>query len=90
MIRRGRLPGVLKSKSDAPFDLVLMDPPYKRDFVSPTLKELVENDWLADDAILVVETRRGEVFEKPDGMSEIAQKRYGDTDVSFLSWDGSQ
>ena len=89
-IRRGRLPGALKTTPDAPFDLVLMDPPYERDFVSPTLAGLVTNDWLAPDAILVVETRCGEVFETPDSMSEIARKRYGDTDVSFLRWEDSQ
>ena len=52
-----RLP---KRVGDKPLcDLVFLDPPYNKNLVPPTVAALIDGDWLADDAILVIETEKG-------------------------------
>ena len=65
------------------FDLAFMDPPYHKGLVEPCLKSLVEGQWLADDALVVVETA---VDETPDFASwEIVNEReIGAAKVWFL------
>jgi len=46
---------VLKQTCDEPFDVVFMDPPYGYATVSTVLSLLVENQWLHDDTLVVVE-----------------------------------
>jgi len=45
-------------QGNADIDLVFMDPPYRKDLVEPTIENLIDNDWLADGAIVVIETER--------------------------------
>jgi 16S rRNA (guanine966-N2)-methyltransferase len=40
-------------------DLVLLDPPYRKDFIVPALEALVEGNWLESGALLVVESEKG-------------------------------
>lgn len=57
------------------FDLVLLDPPYKKHFIHEILKNLVEGDLLNPDAIVVCE------FDEEEFASEILtsikEKKYG-------------
>ncbi len=39
--------------------LVFMDPPYRQNFVEPTLQKLIDNQWLLDKAIVIVECEKG-------------------------------
>jgi 16S rRNA (guanine966-N2)-methyltransferase len=41
-----------------PFDIVFMDPPFNQGLVEPTLAKLLENDWLSNQAWLVVEQEK--------------------------------
>jgi 16S rRNA (guanine966-N2)-methyltransferase len=41
------------------FDLVFMDPPYDQNLVEPTIQLLMNNNHLANDAIIVIETEKG-------------------------------
>jgi 16S rRNA (guanine966-N2)-methyltransferase len=45
-----------KGKSD--IGLVFMDPPYRKDLVEPTLQKLIDNQWLVDHAIIIVECEK--------------------------------
>ena len=88
---KAELPGALAKESVAKaamangaFDVVLMDPPYERGLVSGVLEALVERGWLAPEAVVVVETRRGETFAIPEGLQPTKSKTYGDTEVRFF------
>ncbi|MCR9193341.1 MAG: 16S rRNA (guanine(966)-N(2))-methyltransferase RsmD [Hyphomonas sp.] len=48
--------GDMPAALDARFDIAFLDPPYKKGLVEPCLKSLLEGDWLASDALVVVET----------------------------------
>ncbi len=67
-------------------DLVLIDPPYDvtDDALGAVLAALVEHDWLAADAFVVVErSRRSPQPRWPEGLELSGEKRYGDTTVWF-------
>lgn len=66
----------------APYDLVFVDPPYPLadDEVSQTLADLAGNDWLAVDALVVVERAARSVEPAwPSGLKSLRSKQYGET-----------
>jgi 16S rRNA (guanine966-N2)-methyltransferase len=68
------------------FDLVFMDPPYRRELVQPVLTGLSRAQLLAADGLVVVEHAPEETID-PDaaGMRLEDQRRYGRTRLSFFS-----
>lgn len=45
-----------QKNSDAPFDIVFVDPPFHQGLVPPVLAHLIENGWLANGCLLYIET----------------------------------
>jgi 16S rRNA (guanine966-N2)-methyltransferase len=76
--------GPLGAGAGGPFDLVFLDPPYRKNLVAPTLKSLREGGWLSQHALLVIETAKGETFSD-DGFTRLDARNYGETDVVFLT-----
>jgi len=66
-------------------DLVLMDPPYGQGLAAKCLAALAENDWLATNAICVIEVQKNEVDELPPGFTEIDNRTYGNSKLIFLT-----
>jgi 16S rRNA (guanine966-N2)-methyltransferase len=66
-----------------PFTLAFLDPPYHKDLVQPALDCLVRGNWLAEDALVIVETGADEALMFP-GWSVIDARDYGAARVSFL------
>lgn len=81
-VNTAKLPGGLKLEPPRRFDLVFADPPYALDptDLAIVLSHLVELDWLAEDADVVVErpSRGGEPFW-PEGLTCDRSRRYGET-----------
>jgi 16S rRNA (guanine966-N2)-methyltransferase len=78
---------------EAPFSLVLCDPPYELDddAVAAVLRELAAPGWLEQDARVVVERprrRRSGIDEPvvswPPGYAGVWERTYGDTLVTAL------
>lgn len=42
----------------APFDIIFIDPPFQQNLVAPVLTHLAQNGWLADNALIYVETEK--------------------------------
>jgi 16S rRNA (guanine966-N2)-methyltransferase len=75
----GRRPG-------GPFDLALLDPPYDTPAaeVDAVLRQLVDGEWLAPDATIVVERAAGSSpLTWPAGWGSTWERCYGDTLVLF-------
>jgi 16S rRNA (guanine966-N2)-methyltransferase len=70
-----------RGDGDAPFDLVLVDPPYDTDpgELGSVLGALAEFGCVGPGATVVVETRRGGAPPIPDGWSVGWERAYGDT-----------
>ncbi|SFC42222.1 16S rRNA (guanine966-N2)-methyltransferase [Nocardioides terrae] len=68
--------------SDDPFDVVFSDPPYPLDdrALAHDLALLVDNDWLTEGALVVVErAKRSPEPTWPDGLTLLREKKYGET-----------
>jgi 16S rRNA (guanine966-N2)-methyltransferase len=66
----------------APYDVVFLDPPYSLPAadVEADLRALVEHDWLAHEALVVVErSGRGAALGWPPGLAGDKSRKYGET-----------
>lgn len=79
---------VLAGPPDAPYDLVLADPPYAlpEGDLTAVLAALTAGGWLAPGALLVVErAARSAAPTWPAGVSPLTDRRYGDTRMHYGS-----
>ncbi len=52
-------------RAPAPFDLLLLDPPYGEGLALPALARLLEYGWVAPHALVSVETAKKEALDPP-------------------------
>lgn len=73
------------------FDLIILDPPYNKNFIQETLKMLTKNDIMKDDGIIVAEHSTSDSLPGSIGRLEsIDTRKYGDTMITiFISKDGN-
>ena len=76
--------GPMAAGAGGPFDLVFLDPPYRKGLIVPALAGLREGGWLAGGAVLVAETAVDEDIPPTDGFTLLDERVYGDTRVLFL------
>ncbi|GAB6092222.1 16S rRNA (guanine(966)-N(2))-methyltransferase RsmD [Furfurilactobacillus curtus] len=66
----------------APFDLVLLDPPYAKQKIVAELSRMAQLDLLTDGAIVVAETdQQADLPDQFGGFTQTHHKDYGITDV---------
>lgn len=73
---------------DAPFDIVLIDPPYGMGLAEAALERLsaVADAWLAPEALVVAQVGRQDRLADAYGpLAQTRQSRYGDTWVAIYS-----
>jgi 16S rRNA (guanine966-N2)-methyltransferase len=71
-----------RGATEAPFDLVFLDPPYDvpSQEVAQVLEALARPPWLSEGATVVIERPKGgEAVELPDGWEIEKERVYGDT-----------
>ena len=76
--------GPLSPSAGGPFNLVFMDPHYRKGLIPRALQSLKDGCWLADKALLVAETEAMEPLEAP-GYEIIEERDYGETRMRFLT-----
>jgi len=81
--------GPVSPAAGGPFNLVFLDPPYRKGLIPRALASLKDGGWLADRALLVAETEALEPLETPD-FTLIEDRNYGETRVRFLTLASSQ
>ena len=64
------------------YDLVFLDPPYRKGLGQAALASCRAGGWLAQQALIVWE--EGEAQTAPEGFEALDQRRYGDTWVTIL------
>ena len=87
----GSVASVLRQPPPAPYDIVLADPPYPLadDDVDEALAALVEHDWLAPGAIVVVErSSRSRAPRLPEPLVLERTKAYGETTLHVAARSG--
>jgi 16S rRNA (guanine966-N2)-methyltransferase len=66
--------------------LAFLDPPYGSGLAGPALAALAREGWLADGAIVVVETATREDLAPPPGFVLLDERRYGKAKLGFFIW----
>lgn len=77
---RAALSKVRKQK----YDVIFLDPPYRKNLVEKSLFLICKYALLHDRGIIVVEHAPNELYEIPKDLTVLKRKNYGDTTVSFL------
>lgn len=68
--------------------LAFLDPPYGEGLAGPALTALRGHGWLANGAIVAVETGAKEPLEVPEEFRLLDERRYGAARISLLTFDG--
>ncbi|MGB5085383.1 MAG: RsmD family RNA methyltransferase, partial [Methylocystis silviterrae] len=68
------------------FSLAFLDPPYGKDLATQALIALVDGDWLAPDAIVVVEESARAQVDLPPNLLREDERHYGDTQFVFARY----
>jgi 16S rRNA (guanine966-N2)-methyltransferase len=70
----------------APCSLAFLDAPYEQNLTGPALLTLVNNRWLAEGAIVVVEVAQMETLDPPRQLKLLNERVYGAAKVLFLKY----
>ena len=78
--RDAQMPG----RAPAPCTLAFLDPPYKAGLAGPALHALVRDEWLTEDAVVVIEIGAKETFIVPEEFTLDEDRNYGAARLLFL------
>jgi 16S rRNA (guanine966-N2)-methyltransferase len=66
------------------FALAFLDPPYGKGLVEPALIALRDGGWLLPEALVIAEEAADAQLTVPDGLTQLEQRVYGDTQVLIM------
>lgn len=64
-----------------PFTIAFLDPPYGKSLVERALASLIDGQWLAPGAIVVIEERADAALQLPSQIEQTDLRKYGDTQI---------
>ena len=70
-----------KIENMPPFNLVFADPPYGKGLGEKALRSALDNAWLSEQAICVLEEATKSEIGPIDGLTEMGRRTYGDTQL---------
>ena len=73
-----------------PFDLIFMDPPYRKNFIPPLLERIASLQLLAQNGIIAAESARGEDIPIPSGLCRLDTRSYGSSEIHLIGVDTSR
>lgn len=76
--------GDIPANAGGAFDLVFIDPPYRKGLAERALGSLVSGNWLTERCLLVVETAENEMLDLPPSLLIEDDRVYGETRVRLL------
>ncbi len=74
--------GPLNAGAGGPFDLVFLDPPYRKNLIAGAVQSLEAGGWLSPNALVVAECAADEDVTI-DGFTILESRDYGDTRILF-------
>jgi 16S rRNA (guanine966-N2)-methyltransferase len=78
----------LRKLAGARFDLIFIDPPYGKGFLDTAVSLVTRYRLLKPGGIVIAEHSSGETVAIPPALAVIKEKTYGETTISFLTWEG--
>ncbi len=67
---------------DPPYDLVFLDPPYRKSLGEAAIRSALASNWISDHALIVLE--EGEQISSLEGLKLEDARSYGDTILHFF------
>jgi len=67
------------------FDVVFLDPPYRRGTVKQCLINIIRYGILLPKSFVVVEHHKSEIFQEEDSLSLLLKRAYGDTIITIYN-----
>lgn len=74
---------VFLKKCTEQFDIIFLDPPYNKGFITPVMELLKNRNMLTDDGIIVLESDTTDSLESYPGFSVLKQRKYGRTVITL-------
>jgi 16S rRNA (guanine966-N2)-methyltransferase len=74
-------------KSNIKANVIFADPPYQKELVEPTIKSLIKNNWIADNAIVIIETEANEIFSLPEEFELLDSRKYGKAKINIFKFE---
>ena len=72
------------------FELVFMDPPYGKAFITPLLKEISERKVLSESSMVVTESSKFDLLPPVSGKLQMVRDRtYGETKINIYHCKGT-
>ncbi|WP_034992665.1 16S rRNA (guanine(966)-N(2))-methyltransferase RsmD [Beijerinckia mobilis] len=74
---------------ETPFTLAFLDPPYGKRLAEPALEALAKGEWLAQDALTVIEESSEATLLLPSAFVHVETRIYGETKLVFTRYSKS-
>lgn len=81
-----RLSAINLPKSIKKYNLIFLDPPYNENLVTKSLSSLENNDWIEDNAIIIIETSKREDYIISNSYTEIDKRIYNNNKLIILKY----
>lgn len=65
------------------FDVIFLDPPYNKGYISPILSAITQGDILSDNGIIVLESDNTDEHGEVYGLDILKQRKYGRTYITI-------
>jgi 16S rRNA (guanine966-N2)-methyltransferase len=77
VINKSAIDVLTTSNAETTFDLVFVDPPFRKGLAEPTCQLLEENNWLSKDALIYVEIEKEGTLNAPENWHILKEKQAG-------------
>ncbi len=67
----------------APFDLVFVDPPYKKGLGEKAITALIQNNWLKNEALVILEESLGYLPSQFPHLKMLDERKFGESAFGF-------
>ena len=72
-------------RAASPCDIVFLDAPYRQNLSEPALLALLDNGWLAEGGLVIVQTDPKESFTPPETLTVVDERKYGAARLYFMT-----
>lgn len=76
----------LKVNPYSPFDVIFLDPPYKKNLVPSTLQNLLSSNYLKNECCIIIEISNKEEVNLMNSFEVLKEKTYGNTKIIFVQY----
>lgn len=77
VINKSAIDVLTTSNAETTFDLVFVDPPFRKGLAEPSCQLLEENNWLSKDALIYVEIEKEGTLNAPENWHILKEKQAG-------------